>query len=154
MWDLPGPEIKPMSPALEGEFLTIRPPGKSSCIPMRLHRTPDRASWLACLWLVLLHCVCFPYGHQGDLPKPASHPFIVVQSLSRVWSFAIPWTAACQASLSFPISQSLLKPMSIELVMPSNLFILCHPLLLLPSIFSRTRVFFNKLALRLRWLKY
>ena len=59
-----------------------------------------------------------------------------VQSLSRVQLFATPWTAACQASLSITNSWSLLKLMSIELVMPSNHLILCHPLLLLPSIFA------------------
>ena len=60
--------------------------------------------------------------------------FIVVQSLGHVQLFAAPWTAACQASLPFTISQSLLKLMSVELVMPSNQLILCHPLLLLPLI--------------------
>ena len=63
------------------------------------------------------------------------------QSLCRVWLFVIPSTAAHQASLSFSISQSLLKLMSIELVMPSNHLILCRPLLLLPSIFSSIRIF-------------
>ena len=66
-----------------------------------------------------------------------------VQSLSRVWLFATLWTAVCQACLSFSISQGLLKLMSIELVMPSNHLILCHPLLLLPSIFPSIRVFSN-----------
>jgi len=65
-----------------------------------------------------------------------------------------PWTAACQASLSFIISQSLLKLMSIESVMPSNHLILCCPLLLLPSIFPSIRVFSNELALLIRWLEY
>ena len=65
-----------------------------------------------------------------------------------------PWIVACQASLSFTISQSLLKLMSIELVMPSNHFILCHPLLLLPSIFPSIRVFSKESALRIRWPKY
>ena len=65
----------------------------------------------------------------------------VVQSLSRVWLFVSPWTAALQASLSFTISQSLLKLMPIESVKPSNHLILCHPLLLLPSIFPSIRVF-------------
>ena len=65
-----------------------------------------------------------------------------------------PWTAACQASLSFTISWSLLKLMSIELIMPSNHLILCYPLLLLPSIFTSIRVFSNKLALCSRWPKY
>ena len=76
-----------------------------------------------------------------------------VQSLSRVWLFAVPWTTACQASLSITSSQSPPKPMSIELVMPSNHLILCHPLLLLSSIFPSIRVFSND-ALRIRWPKY
>ena len=67
--------------------------------------------------------------------------FVVAQSLSCVWFFAAPWTAACQASLSFTISLSLLKFMSIESVMLSNHLILCRPLLLLPSIFPSIRVF-------------
>ena len=77
--------------------------------------------------------------------------YIVVQSLSHVWYFVTPWTTAHQASLSFIISQSLLKLVSIELVMPSNHLILCHPLLLLPSIFPSIRVFSNELALPIRW---
>jgi len=78
---------------------------------------------------------------------------IVVHSLSCVWLFATPWTAAHQASLSFTISHSLLKLMSIELVMPSNHLILCHPLLL-SSIFPSIRFFSNELALCIRWLKF
>ena len=70
-----------------------------------------------------------------------------VQSLSHVWLFATPWTTACQASLSITDCRSLPKPMSIESVMPSNHLILCHPLLLLPSIFPRIRVFSNESAL-------
>ena len=66
----------------------------------------------------------------------------------------IPWTAAYQASLSFTISQRLLKLMSIESVMPSRYFILCHPLLLLPSVFPNIMVFSNKSALCIRWPKY
>ena len=77
-----------------------------------------------------------------------------VQSLSRVQLFVSPWTAARQASLSITNSWSLLKPMSIELVMPSNNRILCHPLLLLPSIFPSIRVFYNESVLRIRWPKY
>ena len=65
-----------------------------------------------------------------------------------------PWTAALQASLSFTISQSLLKLMSVESVMPSNHLILSHPLLLLPSIFLSIRVFPNEMALHIRWPKY
>ena len=78
---------------------------------------------------------------------------VVVQLLSRVWLFVTPWTAACQASLSFTISWNLLKFMSVKLVMPSNHLILCHPLLL-PSIFPSLRVFSNKSALHIRWPKY
>ena len=78
---------------------------------------------------------------------------IIVQLLSHVRLFATPWTAAHLASLSFTISLSLLKPMSIELVMPSNRFILCRPLLL-PSIFPSIKVFSNESALRIRWPKY
>ena len=79
---------------------------------------------------------------------------VFVQSLSSVWLFVTPMTAACQASLSFSISQSLLKPMSIELVMPFNHLILCCPFLLFPSPFSSIRVFSNESSLRLRWPKY
>ena len=77
-----------------------------------------------------------------------------VQLLSHVQLFATPWTAACQASLSITNSWSLLKLMSIESVMSSNHLILCHPLLLLPSIFPSIRVFSNESALRIRWPKY
>ena len=71
-----------------------------------------------------------------------------------VWLFVTPWTAACQASLSFTISQSFLKRMSIELMMPSNRLILCCPLLLLPSVFPSIRVFSNESALHIRWSQY
>ena len=77
-----------------------------------------------------------------------------VQSLSRVCLFVIPWTAVCQASLSITNSRILLKLMSIELVMPSNHLILCHPLLLLPSIFPSIRVFSNESVFHIRWPKY
>ena len=77
-----------------------------------------------------------------------------VQSLSHVQLFATPWTAAHQVSLSIINSQSLLKLMSIEPLMPSNHFVLCCPLLLLPSIFARIRVFSNESALHIRWPKY
>ena len=76
------------------------------------------------------------------------------QSLSCVWLFATPWTTAHQAFLSIANSWSLLKLMSIELVMPSNHLILCCPLLLLPSIFPSIRVFSNESILRIRWPKY
>ena len=80
--------------------------------------------------------------------------FSSVQLLSRVWLFAIPWTAVHQASLSIINSWSPPKPMSIELVMTYNHLILCCPLLLLLSIFPSIRVFSNKSALCIRWAKY
>ena len=78
--------------------------------------------------------------------------FSSVQSLSCVWLFVIPWTAAHQASLSITNSQNLLKLMSIESVMSSSHLILCRPLLLLPSIFPSIRVFSNESVLHIRWL--
>ena len=79
---------------------------------------------------------------------------VVVHLLSHVRLFATPWTAARQASLSFTISRSLLKPTFTESVMPSNHLILCHPLLLLPSIFPSIRVFSSESVLSIRWPKY
>ena len=94
-------------------------------------------------WLCILLCLlwlCFS-------------TFSSIQLLSHVCLFATPWTAAHQASLSITNSQSLLKLMSIESVMPSNHLILCHPLLP-PSILPRIRVFSNNSALHMRWPKY
>ena len=79
---------------------------------------------------------------------------VAVQLLSGVWFLVIPWTAAYHASLSFTISQSLLNLTSIESVMPSNHLILCHPLLLLPSIFPQISVFSNESVLCIRYPKY
>ena len=80
--------------------------------------------------------------------------FQSVHSVSHFQLFVTQWTEARQASLSITNSQSLLKPMSIESVMPSNHPILCHPLLFLPSIFPSIRVFSNKSVLHIRWPKY
>ena len=77
-----------------------------------------------------------------------------IQSISPVWLFATPWIAEHQASLSITISRGLPKLMSIESVMPSNHLILCHALLLLPSIFPSIRVFSNESTLHMRWPKY
>ena len=107
------------------------------------------------------HCHCVSTGThwhkwlrawilESDCPDFISS----VQLLSCVWLFATPWTAACQASLSITNSWSLLKLMSIELVMASNHFILYCPLLLPPLIFPSIRVFSNELALHIRWTKY
>ena len=96
-------------------------------------------------------------SHSGiELGSPAIQvvQFSSVQSLGHVRLFATPWTTALQVSLSITNSQSLLKVMSIESVMPSNHLILRHPLLLLPSIFPSIRVFSNESALHIRWPKY
>ena len=97
------------------------------------------------LWIldIFVHDICL-----------LSFQFSSVQSLSGVQLFATQWTAARQASLSIVNSQSLLKLMSIEWMVPSNHFILFHPLLLMSSIFPCIRVFSNELALHIRWPKY
>ena len=94
---------------------------------------------------------------MGRRPKQTflqRHQFSSVQSLSHVRLYATPWTTACQASLSIAKSQSLLKLMSIESVMPSSHLIVCCPLLLLPSVFPSIRVFSKESALHIRWPKY
>ena len=101
------------------------------------------------------------WWNLGQIPAQMDDPvyskpiqFSSVQSLSCVQLFATPWAAARQVSLSITIYQSPPKPMSTESVMPSNHFILCCPLLLLPLIFPSIRVFSNESALRIRWPKY
>ena len=102
---------------------------------------------LMCLLILSKKGICLTV-HQ-----PAHH-FSSVQSLSHVWLFATPWTAACQDSLSITNCRSLLKLMSIESVMSSNHLILCHPLLLPSSVFHSIRVFSNQSILPIRWPKY
>ena len=92
----------------------------------------------------------FPQCGHSNIPS-STCTSQTVQSLSHVWIFATPWSAACHASLSITNSQSLLKFMSIESVMPSNHLILCCPLFLPPSIFPSIRVFSNESVLRIRW---
>ena len=87
-------------------------------------------------------------------PSLMNNQFSSVQSLRHVQLLVAPWTAACQASLSITNSRSLLKLMSIELLMPSNHHILCCPLLLLSSIFTSIRVFSKESVLCIRWPKY
>ena len=113
--------------------------------------------WLSCLPLSLTRILVIPLDASGKFriisPVKSLLPcqFSSVQSLSCVQLFVTPWTAARQASLSIANYHSLLKLMSIELVMPSNHLILCHPLLLLPSIFPSIRVFSNESAPHIRW---
>jgi len=126
MWDLPRPGIEPVSPALAGRFFTTELPEK---VKGKVTQP--------CLIL------CNPMDCISS-----------VQLFSRVWLFATPRTAFCQASLSITNYQSLPKLMSFESVMPSNHLILCRPLLLLPSILPSIRVFSNESALCIRWPKY
>ena len=121
-----------MSPTLAGGFLSTVPPGKFS---------------LFLNWSLKSSCL-----YDSEYEPMAQ--FCSVRLLSCVWLFATPWTAARQASLSITNSQSLLKLMSIELVVPSNHLFLCHPLLLLPSIFHSIRVFSNESVLHIRSPKY
>ena len=90
---------------------------------------------------------------RGSLSSHLTLDYIVVQLLSCVQLFKTPWTTVCQASLSFTISQRMLKLKSIESMMSSNHIILCHPLLLLTSIFPSIMVFSNESALPSRWPK-
>ena len=126
------------------------PPGSKAC-QKHLHWTPqsknETAGWCLGKWGVVI---------QGTLVLRVSvqTESSSVWLLSHVQLFATPWIAAHQASLSITDSWSLLKLMSIKLVMPSNHLILCDPLLLLPSIFPNIRVFSNESALRIRWPKY
>ena len=101
------------------------------------------------IWNGLPHWSLLPLCLQFSLVEV----FSSVQLLSHVRLFADPWTTSRQASLSITNSWTLLKLMSIKLVMPCYQLILCHPLLLLPSIFPRIRVFSNKSVLRIRWPK-
>ena len=119
---------------------------------------------LICLWARVKRCMVIWFLEKRNGLKKSSpnvkfwKEFLIelhsVQSLSRVPVFVTPWTAAHQASLSITNSRSPPKPMSIESVMPPNHLILCHRLLLLPSIFPSIRVFSNESALRIRWPKY
>ena len=93
-------------------------------------------------------------GKFLTISYPKNIQFSSVQLLSRVWLFATPWIAACQASLSITNSRSSLRLMSIKSAMPSSHLILCHPLLLLPPVPPSIRVFSNESTLRMRWPKY
>ena len=110
-----------------------------------------------CVYLWLIHADVWQKPTQyckAIILQLKINQFNSVQSLSRVPLFAIPWTAACQPSLSITNSRNLLKLMSIEWVMKSNHLILYCPLFLPPSIFPSVRVFSNESTLRMRWPKY
>ena len=116
-----------------------------------------RAKYFACSTVQQLphaHNPLWNWDAMSFWAEKTQNQFSSVQLVSGVGLFATPWPAACQASLSTTSSRSLPKLMSVELVMPSNHLILCHPLLLLPSILPSIRVFPNESVLRIRWPKY
>ena len=128
------------------------PPGKNTAVGC--HALLQGIFWTQGSNWCLLHLLPWQAGSLSLAPpRKPSNCTIVVQSLSCVWLFVTPWTAAHQGSLSFSIYWSLLKLMTIESVIPSNRLIFCH-YLLLPSIFPSIRVFSNELALGIRWPKY
>ena len=179
MWNPPGPGIKPWSPALAGRFLTTREvlylvfwraiSRLFSTVAGPLHN-PTSSVWESQFLHVfvdtLTNCLFFMGGFwakeehrltwclQDVSEIDVDYILLLFFSCCHVQLFATPWTSACQASLSFTISQNSLKLVSIELMLPSNHLLLCHPLLLLPSIFPRIRVFSNDSALHIRWPKY
>ena len=123
---------------------------------------PHLLCFLHCrqIFLLLSHCILRHIKIKisvvlwNEMSKTDGGKFSSVQSLSCACPFATPWIAGLQGSLSITNSQSLFKLMSIKLVMPSNYLILCRPLLLPPSIFPSSRVFFDELVLHIRWPKY
>jgi len=133
----------------------LQPVGKEQEGKSGFHKGPEEFS-LKTSMLLLAYLSLYVLSHTHP---PHKHPqgisqFASVQSLSRVLLFVTPLTWAGEASLSITNSRGLLKLMYNELVIPSNYLILCHPLLLLPSIFPSIRVFYNESALRIRWRKY
>ena len=137
--------------------------GHMDCSPhgLQLIRIPCPSSPTVCSNSCPLSQWCHPTSSCSVAPFsfclqsfPASGSFSSVQSLSRVQVFATLWTAAHQASLSITDFQSLLRLMSIKSVMPSNHLILCHALLLLPSVFHSIRVFPNESVFHIKWSKY
>ena len=137
---------QPRSPAVQVDSLPAEPQGKpknagvgSLSLLQRIFSTRE-LNW------GLLHCrqILCQLSYEGS----------PIWSVSHVQPFVTPWTAVLQAFLFFTVSRSLLKFMSIESVMLSNHLILCHPLLLLPSIFPSSRVFSNESTLCIRWSKY
>ena len=148
----------PFHPFPTSTWSLITPPWEPSLNPLftggHSGMTHTHSHWGYPAWSQLAHGVLLvrgmlPWGLMGSFTS-----YCCCSVAHHVWLFEIPWTVACQASLSFIISQSLLKFMSIESVMPSSHLIHCLPLLLLPSIFPSIRVFSNELALPIRWPEY
>ena len=150
-WSLPGSAIREIFQIRILEWVAISFSSWSS-LPRYQTQVSCTASRLFTIWATR---EVLTSGRRKGVKSTVEHlsQFSSVQMLS-VWLFVIPWTAACQASLSITNSQSLLKLMSIHSVMPSNYLILSHLLILLSSIFSSIRVFFSESVLHIRWPKY
>ena len=127
-------------------YLKLKVLSQDRSLPLHL---PHKSGW----WDFFPHLLKSPNWPLGTAPQ-SSERFSLLLLLSHVQLIETPWTAACQVSLSFTISQSLLKLISIESVIPFNHLILCHPFLLLPSIFPSIRVFSNVSVLCIRCPKY
>ena len=149
VWESPSEEVRPELRQHDGEqasdSLGRLQQAQENII---LHKGPEAGIYVVC-WKNK-----YEERNCNRLNVYVPPKFVSVQSFSHVWLFATPLTAARQASLSIANSQSWLKLMSIESVMPSNHLILCHPLLHLPSIFPSIRVFSNESVLCIRWPKY
>ena len=131
------------------ECLEVSPPYKTKVLNIETEQKTLRFA----------HCLFFTNSRTQSSLRAEKCSILfttlfVVQLLSHVLLFATPWTTACQAPLSFMVSQSLLKLMSIESGTSSNHLILCRPFPLLPSIFPSIRVFSNETTLHIRWSKY
>ena len=143
-------------------YLFVKMPQVSAALPGLWPLLKGFSSFAYNFYVGVLHdlfwvpCLIFSVDHWEFLCHQlfSSVQFSSVQSLSRAWLFVSPWIGAHQPSLSITNSQSLLKHMSIESVMPSNHLILWRPLVLLPSIFPNLRVFSNESVLHLRWSKF
>ena len=142
----------PRSWFIWSQLLALASYGFPQCLYLR-----ERESSAFFSLFLLSHSVVSDYLRPMDSSMvgfPVLQYLNSVQSLSRIWLFATPWTAARQASLSITNSRSPPKSLSIESVMPSNHLVLCCPLLFPPSIFPSIRVFSNESALSIRWPKY
>ena len=129
--------------------------GKKHTCQCRRHKRSRFDSWVGKIpWRTWQPTSVLLPGESNEQKSLADYSPVQFKSLSRAQLFVTPWTAACQASLSFINSWSLSKLMSIESVMPSSHLILCCPLLLLPSVFPSIRVFSKESVLCIRWPKY
>ena len=148
------PSDRPSFPALQSDSLAAEPQGKPRNIGVGIPVWYKKKNYgnvvIKNRDMEAVEKNLHPMCHFSESFERCIPSNFVTQSLSCVWLFATAWTAACQVSLSSTISWSLLKLMSIESVMPSNHLILCHPLLLLPSVFPSIRVFSNESTLCIR----